>query len=408
MNRRATAVFIAVVLLAGSTALSAAPAAGFPMDPMTGLCGYSTVYFEFVDYLVPASEGGEEWNDDGRLYVKVGFERWNALTGAEGELVSIQEGYSPYYQLEVGVSNSIDLGTLAGATNCEEGWIKLNVDLIDGSYDIPGGFSYGLESARTVAEHEMGHYLGLRHTGYPDVAPFAPHDPQNPGSLGAMTTCYLQPGPNSLIHLRKRNADDAGSLTHRQDGGTEGALHANHGFERGSFVTYWSKTSGSWYISSTAHDGDQSLAFRPATTSSFVVQAVNFAGSGGTPIDAVAQVRNLGSTAPGKIILSLRTRYVEYLDQYPQCLAFGAGADGYPIDQNYRQQEFAWFTRHQAKVDTPVSGRWYPLLTSQYLLNDTDDRYDASDVRVQIRSTVAIGPSRNWILIDTATARDRS
>jgi hypothetical protein len=128
-----------------------------------------------------------------------------------------------------------------------------------------------------AATHEMGHVIGLGHSGQS-----ASHDSDNPAAMSTVN-CVDFPvtlegqvlaDPDAFVLAEDYSQDDEAAVINRLDTLVPRSLHANQSFERG--LTYWGMTGGTWALyNSGGPDGPHYIRFKPAAETQYVYQTVD-------------------------------------------------------------------------------------------------------------------------------------
>jgi len=189
-----------------------------------------------------------------------------------------------------------------GAGSCDGGYLQLRDTFMNDDAKI-----------QKIARHEMGHVLGLDHTGDTDS-----HD-SHPEAIGVC------PVPTYGDRLSQ---DDAGQLAHENGYFDPPSISANLGFELGT--DYWTEQDTSLFTTITDPKfGALSLAFKKqeSGTSALIYQTMNNAGSASMKVDTKLHYKKQGiSEVDGSLFLQLLSREVEYNTTNSGCGLPGPGS----------------------------------------------------------------------------------
>jgi len=235
------------------------------------------------------------------------------------------------------------------------------------------------------ARHEMGHLLGLEHTG---------DDDSFGGPAETMATCT-----SSATTGTSASQDDYGNITHKKGDLEPEIIHANAGFEQGTSFWGTSQVSSFYTTTSNPQDGLDAARFKPSAAGGYIYQTMNYAAAGEKSIDARTNHRKTSSAeTSGTVTLEILVRQVTYADN-PQC--------SYPTgkNQNVRSSVGSWTVVRQ-EAATPTTS--WAILTEATLYT-INAGWHAADIRVRVKSTVQFSLGNYAELgIDTTRARDRS
>lgn len=350
-----------------AVALPNIPAAGFPQPGLGASCENAWITYWFQNSWVWTSSQLDEIRD--------GFGDWRAPRDWDGDRVikQMDEVSSNGKVKVVGVSPGYfgDPSQLGSASCGDPSTILLR-------YDQSGN------ALEHLARHEMGHALGMHHTGSTDS--FG-------GPMETMATC-ISFGSTSL------SQDDDGHVVYHHGDLNPETIHANAGFETGT--SWWGTSSVSSFYTSTYQPEDGSAAgrFRPSSDDGYIYQSMNFAAAQGRKVDARTNIRKVSSQSTyGRVRLELLVRHVVY--------GTGECADEFVTgkDQNVRSSWTTWWIARAA--DRYPTASWAILDTTAYTLPTS---YDATDLRVRVKSSVRYSSTSSLatIAVDTTRARDRS
>lgn len=236
-----------------------------------------------------------------------------------------------------------------------------------------------------ISRHEMGHLMGLEHTGDDD-------------SFGGQTETMATCASHTSTSLSQ---DDVGNITHKKGDLSPETINANAGFEEGT--TWWGKSSVQDFSHATggAQDGSGYLTFRPSAAYGYVYQTMNYAASGGKKIDARVNHKKIVNWATtGNMKMEILVRSVEYKD--------GTCGSGWPTgkDQNHRDDVGSWTTVRTDTFTPSASWSW----TTVGALYTIPSSWDAADIRIRVRSNLKYVQYGNYstVAIDTTRARGRT
>jgi hypothetical protein len=190
-------------------------------------------------------------------------------------------------------------GGYANANPCSP-TIQLNDRLITQFQADPAGF-------RAIVRHEVGHILGLQHTGTLDS--------YADGRVPFMSTCQTiaQNGAHQL------SADDGAAIAARNASGAE--MSANFGFENSAthlWMTALNNVVGDTYLTTSAWQGTYGYKFRAAAgqgSNAQLISHINVHRTAATTparLVASARARREDNSASGNVSVAFKYRTVDY------------------------------------------------------------------------------------------------
>jgi hypothetical protein len=337
-------VLIIVVAWMGAIGRSSS---AYPQPNLFGCGGISRVDYRFA---------GSNWSTAQRDAVRAGIAEWTQSVDFDGyRLIEAGEMISGTTVLIYRTDNPDGNSASNGVALCSVQRIELNTRLTNA------------ELTRTTS-HELGHMLGLHHTGRYDSFD---------GRTPALSRCLSSTG----MLGRAFSQDDAASLTYRTSRVSRQSVHANPGFEQG--WSYWGfEGSHSKSITTGApQSGFSHLNWTPASNDSYLYQTANMVSGSGRNIITRINLRHFHTTAvSGTVNVYLNAKRVDY-GAASGC-AQGTYANGADLN-NPNRGPYAWVRK--------VSSGWAPS-TSWATKSSTTGYYLPSyggvDLRILIYSTV--------------------
>lgn len=336
----------------------------FPRSGLPSSCGRNVTY-EFTD------PDGLGWTQSEKDMVSLGVNGWEVTRNYDGtQLVTVTEATPG--TIDIYFERDFQGTSTYGQASCTSGFIKLNPDIRGNTLLLP-----------IVARHEMGHVLGLGHTG--------DEDSFNGDNPPTMATCLSE----SVAATRKYAQDDAGALIFRNSGLTPEFIHANDSFEENT--KYWGITGGTWtVVTGGAINGSKYLKFKPTSSADNVYQTMNFAVAGAR-VDARVNNARDASTDTGTVKLEIQVRSHNY-GSNPAC--------SWPTGKDQNTVTLGTWSTVATTNWVAVAPSWTSLDTPIYNVPTT---WDAADARVRFYSNVKNSSGAlTYVRIDNLRARDQS
>ena len=295
---------------------------------LDSICG-TLISYEFVD------TQSHSWSTSLKNTVNSGADVWERARDYTGsKVIDIDENPNSTWE----IMREDEPGGVAGArgaANCTAEWIELN-GLLSGN------------ALQDTAAHEIGHGIGLHHTGESDA---------QDGRIAIMSGCV---GLSTINYSgRTFSQDDAGWV--RNIYSAAGGIHANIGFERSPYTLYWGFFGSHSKLQRPGHHGSASLGWKPlvASPSPYVYQTMRVNYESGTTLTPRASLkRQSPGTVTGGILVQSLSRSISYG-------TIGAGDCNAPWPNGFDQNDI-----ENVGMFILRTGVWYKPVTTTWVNKD--------------------------------------